>query len=348
MKGIKQLAEHLDISIGTVSRALNGKPDVNPATRKRVLEAAENFGYVPNQSGRSLRSGATNTIGFMIELSAGANAASDDFFMGVFDGVQAVLSRHELDLVILPCPAAQDPVDYIKRIVGRGLVDGLILSATMKNDARFDFLRNAGVPFIALGRSDSANDMRWIDLDIEGVARHAIDRLAAHGHKRIAAAVLADKINFGHLYLDSYQKALLSNGLPWDPGLVYWQQQIIDDGYSLAGRIAETDDPPTAIILSTEVLAPGLYRGLLERGIKPGEDIAIIGFRDNPRTRYLTPSLTCYSFSLGELGQALAETLLSGMPAHAQNYPGHAESRIWKMTFKPGESDDFTLAAEGV
>ena len=69
MKGIRQLAEHLDISIGTVSRALNGKPDVNEETRKRVLAAAEELGYVANQSGRSLRQGTTNVIGLMIESS---------------------------------------------------------------------------------------------------------------------------------------------------------------------------------------------------------------------------------------------------------------------------------------
>ena len=78
MRGIRRLAQHLDISIGTVSRALNGRPDVNEVTRKRVLEAAEEFGYVPNQSGRSLRQGTSNTIGFMIELNAetAANSAS--------------------------------------------------------------------------------------------------------------------------------------------------------------------------------------------------------------------------------------------------------------------------------
>ncbi|MGO7580679.1 LacI family DNA-binding transcriptional regulator, partial [Rhizobium ruizarguesonis] len=78
-KGIRQLAEHLDISIGTVSRALNGKPDGNDETRRRVLAAAEELGYVANQSVRSLRQGMTNVIGLMLEVSWRIPFMFDDF-----------------------------------------------------------------------------------------------------------------------------------------------------------------------------------------------------------------------------------------------------------------------------
>lgn len=344
MKGIKQLARHLDISIGTVSRALNGKPDVNPETRRRVLEAAETFGYAPNQSGRSLRQGTTNAIGFMIELSADANASSDDFFMGVFEGVQTVLSRHKLDLVVFPCPADQSPVEYLQRIVGRRLVDAMIISATFRTDARVEFLKKAGIPFIALGRSDSGEDLRWIDLDFEGVANRSVDRLVAHGHKRIAIAIPADDINLGHVFHRAYREALERNGIAYDPALVYRQERVVEGGHILASRIAATEIPPTAIVLSTEVLAPSLYRGLEEHGMRPGKDIAVIGFRDNPRARYLTPPLTCHSFSLQALGESVAETLLADMPAFSGFYPGQATNKIWPLSFVPGKSDDFILS----
>lgn len=344
MKGIKQLARHLDISIGTVSRALNGKPDVNPETRKRVLEAAEAFGYAPNQSGRSLRQGTTNAVGFMIELSADANASSDDFFMGVFDGVQTVLSRHKLDLVVFPCPADQQPVEYLQRIVGRRLVDAMIISATLRTDARIEFLKKAGIPFIALGRSESGDDLRWIDLDFEGVASRSVDRLVSRGHRRIAIAIPADDINLGHVFHDAYRQALARHGIAYDPALVYRQERIVEGGHVLASRIAATKNPPTAIMLSTEVLAPSLYKGLEDHGMAPGRDIAVVGFRDNPRARYLTPSLTCHSFSLNALGEAVAETLLAGMPAYAKYYPGQATNKIWPLELVPGESDEFILA----
>jgi DNA-binding LacI/PurR family transcriptional regulator len=343
MKGIKQLARHLDISIGTVSRALNGKPDVNPETRKRVMAAAQAYGYAPNQSGRSLRQGTTNAVGFMIELSADANASSDDFFMGVFDGVQTVLSRHKLDLVVFPCPADQKPVEYLQRIVGRRLVDAMIISATFRHDARIEFLKKAEIPFVALGRSETGEDLRWIDLDFEGVASHSIDRLVGLGHRRIGVAVPAADINLGHVFHQSYHAALERHGLHYDPDLVFLQERIVEGGHDIAARIAAMNDRPTAIILSNDALAPSLYQGLENLGMTPGKDIAIIGFRDNPRTRYLNPSLTCHSFSLAELGGALAETLLAGMPAYANLYPDQANNKIWPLAFMPGESDAFSL-----
>ena len=107
--GIRQLAAHLDVSIGTVSRALNGRLDVNPETRQRVLEAAETLGYVANQSGRSLRQGTTNAVGFVMETGADTTAHGDTFFMLVFDGMQGVFRQHALDLVVMLCSSEDDP-----------------------------------------------------------------------------------------------------------------------------------------------------------------------------------------------------------------------------------------------
>ena len=133
---------------------------------------------MPNQSGRSLRQGTTNAVGFMIELNP-ETASSDNFFMGVFDGVQSVLMRHGLDLIVLPCPTGEDPVPYLRRFVARGAVDAMILSATQRIDPRIELLQSAGLPFLTLGRSTSGNGYAWIDLDFEGVVNQSIDRCRA-------------------------------------------------------------------------------------------------------------------------------------------------------------------------
>ena len=99
MVGIKDLAQHLNVSIATGSRALNGKIDVNADTRERVLKAAPELGYVANQSGRSLRRGMTGAIGFVVQTGPNFNVQGDNFFTSVFDGVQTVLNRHHLDLM---------------------------------------------------------------------------------------------------------------------------------------------------------------------------------------------------------------------------------------------------------
>jgi DNA-binding LacI/PurR family transcriptional regulator len=343
MTGIKLLARHLDLSIGTVSRALNGKPDVNPETRKRVLEAAASLGYVPNQSGRSLRQGTSNAIGFVIELSEETNAASEDFFMGVFDGVQSVFLRHKLDLVVFPCSTKSNPVDYLQRIVARGLVDALILSATRLKDRRIEFLKKTGTRFLTLGRSVAHPDTRWIDLDFESVAIKSVDRLVAHGHKRIAAIIPEDDINFANVFCEGFIETLGRHGLPYDPSLIIRHSPMLNSGDTLASKILTLAERPTAVVMLSEWIASSLYQGLKNRGVVPGKDIAIIGFRQSPRSSYLTPSLTSFSFPLFNLGQSIAETLLAGMPAYAQYYPGQDHNKLFPMDLVAGMSDDFTV-----
>lgn len=339
MKGIRQLAERLNISIGTVSRALNGRPDVNEETRKRVLEAAAELGYVPNQSGRSLRQGTTNAIGLMMESGVDSAGNGDNFFLGVFEGVQHVLSRHHLDLIVLPCPTDEDPVLYLQRMVTRRMVDALIISATRRKDARIDLLNSAHIPFIALGRSGSTGPHPWIDLDFEGVAATAVDRLVEMGHRRIAVGLPSNDINLGFVFFESYKAALERHGIPFDPELVIRAMSSEQGGYHIGHDILAMKQRPTAIVLIYELMAVGLYRRFNEAGIQPGRDIAVIGFRESPQSRFLSPTLTCFRISLRDLGVSLGESLLASMPAYAEIYPQGIVHKIWPMQLVEGDSD---------
>jgi DNA-binding LacI/PurR family transcriptional regulator len=346
MKGIRELAEHLNVSIGTVSRALNGRPDVNPETRKRVLDAAAELGYVPNQSGRSLRRGTTNAVGFMIE-SGNAADNGDNFFLGVIDGVQSVLSRHHLDLVVLPCPTDEDPAQYLQRIVARRLVDALIISATHRKDARIEFLSKARIPFIALGRSGTKGTYPWLDLDFEGVVNRAVDRLVVAGHRRIAVGVPSNDINLGFVYLDGYKAALARHGMDFEPSLVIRAASSEQGGYQIAHELIAMSERPTAVVLIYEQMAIGLYRRLNEEGLRPGREIAVVGFRESPLSRFLSPTLTSFRLSLRDLGVALGESLLASMPAYAEIYPQGLVQRVWPMELVPGESDASAAAVVG-
>jgi DNA-binding LacI/PurR family transcriptional regulator len=340
MVGIKRLAEHLNVSIGTVSRALNGRPDVNDETRKRVLEAAAELGYVANQSGRNLRQGNTNAIGFVIESGVDTAGNSDNFFLGVFAGVQHVLGRHHLDLVVLPCPGDEDPTQYLQRMVARRAVDAMIISATHRVDARIDILTKARIPFITLGRSTTGVDYPWVDLDFEGVANRAIDRLVAHGHRRIAVGLPSNDINLGFIFLDGIKGALKRHKIKFDPSLTIRAASSEQGGYQIAHEVLAMKEPPTAIVLIYELMAIGVYRRLNEAGLVPGRDMAVIGFRESPLARFLSPALTCFRMSLRDLGIGLAECLLAAMPTYAEFYPHGIVHKIWPLELVAGESDE--------
>jgi DNA-binding LacI/PurR family transcriptional regulator len=341
MRGIARLAQELGISTGTVSRALNGKQDVNEETRRKVLEAARRLGYAPNQAARSLAQGTTRSVGFVIDLDPESAAASDYFFMGVFDGVQSVLSQHGLDLLVLPCPTDQDPFAYLQRIVARGVVDGMILSGTKRVDPRIDHLIAAGVPFVTLGRSSSGRDYSWIDLDFEGVVEVAMERFFALGHTRIALTVPHGEVNFGSIFRDAYQAALTSRGIPFDPALVFETRRSEQAGYDIVDPLLALGNAPTAVLLMYEVSAIGVYRRLAELGLRPGRDLAVIGFRDEPTVRFLTPSVTCFGMSRQELGVTVGEALLGQLPGFAGRYPGGVVQTRTPLTLRPGESDRY-------
>jgi DNA-binding LacI/PurR family transcriptional regulator len=343
MNGIKQLAKQLNISIATVSKALNGRRDVNETTRSRVLAAAARLGYVPNQSGRSLRQGSTNAVGFMIEFSKEAAANSDNFFMGLVEGAQSVLARHDLDLVVLPYSTPADSYAQLQRIVARRLVDALIISGTQKSDPRIEFLSRAQIPFIALGRSDSGGAHPWIDLDFEGVADVAVDRLVERGHRRIAVALPANESNLGHVFLTACRRALKRNGIRFDKRYVFRGKSSEAGGYQIGSDLLALAERPTAILLVYELLAIGLYRRLNEGGLTPGRDLAVIGFREGPQARFLSPTLTCFRISLHDLGVTLGESLLAALPAHQTIFPAGIVQKIWPLELVAGESDDFLV-----
>lgn len=340
MKGIKRLAQHLDISIGTVSRALNGKPDVSEQTRQRVLDAAAALGYVPNQAGRALRKGTTGVVGFMMQTGAEITGEGDVFFMSVFDGVQAVFARHQLDLVALLCSSEEDPDAYLRRIVARGFADALIISATKRHDKRIEFLAGRNIPFIALGRSLTDANHPWLDLDFEGMAEIGVNRLVARGYRRIGIFSPIDDINLGFAFTQAYREALARHGIAFDPDLVFRAFPNERGGHQIARDIAAMPDDkrPTAFLFTNEMMTVGLYNGLYAAGLSPGKNFALIG-RDSPQAHYLVPKLTCFRLSLRDLGISLAEALLATMPDYAQAYPLGTVRRIIPLELVEGESD---------
>ncbi|WP_370677000.1 LacI family DNA-binding transcriptional regulator [Pleomorphomonas sp. PLEO] len=339
MRGIAHLARELGVSTATVSRALNGNPNVNADTREKVLEAAQRLGYAANQAARSLAQGVTRAVGFMIELDQESTASTDYFFMGVVEGMQAVLAAHGLDLLVLPCAKSQDNFTFLQRFVSRGAVDGMILAETRRIDRRIDLLQSSGIPFVTLGRSDSGSGHSWIDLDFEGAMATAVDRLVQHGHRRIAVTIPSGDANYGAIFAQSYRDNLARHGLEPDETLVFPTHRREDDGDAVVDSMLDRPDPATAIILFYEVTAIGIYRRLAERGLRPGRDLSVIGLRGEDSVRFLTPQVTCFHLSLQDLGTAAARAMLAQIPLTAGAFSSGIVQCRMPLSLVPGESD---------
>ena len=331
---IRDLAKHLNISIGTVSRALNGRPYVDPDTRARVLAAAAEFGYTPSFAGRSLREGTTGMVAFMLPTRE-AILVADTIFMVVIEGLRRFFLGQKLDLLILLAEPDSADFSYLRRVADRGLVDGVIIADIQVQDPRIDYLMQKKLPFVAYGRSQTQESYSWIDFDMEGVARIAVERLVRQGHRRIALATLATDVNYGSLTEIEYRETLVRLGLGVDENMIVRVEPNEQGGYVVGDRWLQMEPRPTAILLANELMAIGLYKRLAEAGLAAGRDVAVLAIIEEPLARLLRPQVTRFSTDLQGLGFRLGEALLQAM--RESDKPPVQE--LWPMYLTVGDSD---------
>jgi DNA-binding LacI/PurR family transcriptional regulator len=336
---IRDLARHLNISIGTVSRALNGRKDVNPETRRRVIEAAAKLNYAPNQSGRSLRRGTTHAVAFLLQPHPGDNQYGEPFFVPLLKGVQSRLATHGLELIAV-VDEQGDNHERLRRIVEARWADAVLLAWTRHVDHRIEYLARAGFPFATLGRSRSGgNGYPTLDLDFVRAAQDAVDRLVKFGHRRIGIVSPSPDLNFVHLFRRGFRAALKRHGLPFEEDLIAAGEVNQDGGYAATRRIMARSDRPHALIFHNDVMALGGNRALSDLGLKAGRDVAVLVVVASPLVEYLTPTLTGFSVDLEPLGRRLADILLASMARHGGPDGPRIVHEVWPLALTPRESD---------
>ena len=325
--GIRDLARHLDISIGTVSRALNDRADVNPLTRQRVREAAAKLGYSPNQSGRSLRRGRTDLVA-MIVPSGSDNTLINTVFLSVLDGLKRRLGEHGLDLAIFLESGSDDRLGPLRRVTERGLADALIIADTEGVDPRVDYLGKLAKPFVAFGRTRTSARHAWVDPDFEAAVEGAVERLVALGHRRIGLALPDLRRNYLDLVATGYRRAMRTRGLPVDDRWDVRRPSGERGGLDAADALLAADPRPTAVLVSESMHAVALYRRLNEVGLRPGRDISILGLLPEARAQYLIPTLTTYQTNWTEIGKRLADAVTSEIAAAAADRAAGRRDRL--------------------
>jgi DNA-binding LacI/PurR family transcriptional regulator len=336
---IRELARRLNVSIGTVSRALNGRADVSAETRRRVLEAATKLNYSPNQSGRSLRKGTTHAIAFLLQPHPGDHQYGEPFFVPFMKGLQAGLAARGLELIMVMDRPGGEP-ERLRRVVEARWADAIILAWTRRHDPRIEYLTEVGFPFATLGRSLSGGTgYPSLDLDFVRAGEESVVRLATRGHRRIAVVGPTPELNFAHLFRRGYRQGLRRAGLAFDPALLATGEVNEAGGYAAALSLMTDPNPPTAILFNNDALAFGGCRALGELRLQPGRDVAVIVIVDSPLCGYLSPALTGFSVKLEPLGRRLAEMLLAAMPRYATFDGPRVLREVWPLALTPRESD---------
>ena len=166
-----------------------------------------------------------------------------------------------------------------------------------------------------------------------------MDRLASRGHTRIAAVRPSHNLNFGYLFMAGYRKALKRHGIDFDPELTAAGLINESGGYAVTPDLMRAKKPPTAIIFNNDAMALGGCRALVEMGLEPGKDVAVVVIVDTALCRYYSPPLTAFRPALEPLGRRMGEMLLAFMPAFAGPEGTKIIREIWPLELVVRDSD---------
>ncbi|GAB3260474.1 helix-turn-helix transcriptional regulator [Chitinimonas naiadis] len=276
---LKALSQTLNLSMTTVSRALNGYSDVSEKTRERVIAAARTLGYQPNPVARSLAMGRANAIGIVHPLEHGDVA--DPRFLEVVAGLTEGLAPANIDLLIASA-THRGELDTYDRLVHGKRVDGFILARTLCQDERIDYLRQAGIPFLAYGRSAQCEQYPWFDFDNEAGTVLAVERLLELGHRQIGYIHASLQYNFAHQRYAGFERSLRQHGLPLQPQWRLSAGLARSSGHAAMTALLDLAERPSAVIVDNNLAGEGAIRALLDRGIALGRELSVIVYDGIP------------------------------------------------------------------
>src|SRR4030043_956385 len=216
---IREIAKKLGLSIGAVSRALDGYPDISDETRQRVILAAKEMGYVPNQAARQLRRKKADAVGYI--LPANTPRFADPFFSEFIAGLGDETAQHPFDLLISIAPPGEEPEKHIYQswVQGRK-VDGLILTHLHLHDWRVQYPTQQGVSFTALENTLDGFDFARVEVNRQGGMVELVNHLVEHGFRRVAYLGGASELKIQADQYDGYRQGLERANIPYDPKLV--------------------------------------------------------------------------------------------------------------------------------
>jgi len=304
---MKDIAREAGVSINTVSRALNGKPDVNEDTKKRILEIADRLNYVPNFLAKGLVTKNTRTIGVIVSDNA------NPFFARMIKGIEDYARSRGYNIILCNTDERYEKEEEAVRLLREKRVDGLLITLTPAQKERTDILelKRTGVPFVLLNRHMDDIMTDYVINDNVYGAYLAVSHLAKLGHKRIGYISGPSQISSVRERLEGYRKALFENNIEFDNSLVKGSNLKMEGGYRLMKEFLELENRPTAVFTYSDFLAIGALKALKEAKLQVPKDIALVGYDDIEFSSLLEVPLTTVHQPRYRIGEEGAKILIN-------------------------------------
>jgi LacI family transcriptional regulator len=303
---IKDVAAKAGVSVATISRVLNGKGPVRPATNRLVLATAKALHYVPHAAARSLSTRTTHTIGLLLPDLHG------EFFSEVIRGIDGAARRRGYHLLVSGFHSDRTEMTAMLDAVS-GRVDGIIVMAPDRQ-ALMSADEVARMPVVRL--NSGQGHATSINVDNFGGASAMVRHLTSSGRRRIAFICGPPRNADAAERQRGYRSAMRAGGLT--------PQEVAGDfteegGYRAVKEVLRQNPRPDAIFAANDSMAIGALRALRESGLRVPEEMALTGFDDIPIARYVTPALTTVNVAIAELGRRAFEMLLDEINGRSSN-----------------------------
>lgn len=326
---LKEIAKMLNLSVSTVSRALQNSKHIGSATTERVKEVAKELGYEPNQTALFLKSGRTLTLGVILPH------LSEAFFSEAISGIEDYASEHNYNVLM---GQSHDEVDREKKIVEamkNHRVDGLIVSIAKntKDFSHFDMLKKYNIPVVFFDRIPEKQDVHFVTCKMETGMFEAVDFLVKRGHKRIALVngprvLLATKER-----MEGYQSSLKLLGIKVNPKYVVHSDLSPESSCRAMQQLLTLKPGPTAVITFNDYVALDAMQYARKMNIRINQDISFVSFANLPVCNYLeNPPLASVEQFPYRQGQCATEMLLDILTSQKN---GSASMKFNKIILEP-------------
>ncbi|MEV4515852.1 LacI family DNA-binding transcriptional regulator [Dactylosporangium sp. NPDC049525] len=310
---LDEVASRAGVGRGTVSRVVNGSPQVSPEARAAVQKAIDELGYVPNRAARALVTQRTDSVALVVSESE-ERVFGEPFFAGIVRGVSSALADTQLQLWLA---MAQSPAERqrVEHHLTNQHVDGVMLLSLHDADPLPSLLERRGLPVVLGGRParmlTSDTDVAFVDADNEGGARLAVGHLLDRNRRRIAAIAGPQDMAAGVSRLAGYREAIERSGTPVDETLIAYGDFSEASGeraiHELLARNADID----AVFAASDLMAVGALRALRELGRRVPDDVSLVGFDDVAIARQTDPPLTTVHQPVEAMGREMVRLLLA-------------------------------------
>lgn len=308
---IKDVAALVGVSPSTVSRTCKDHPSISRETKEKVRRAMAQLGYEPNFQASNLASQNSKTIGVILPPSA-KETYENPFYLEMIRGISQFCNGRQYMSTIVTGQNSEEILDAIRTMVRSGQVDGFILLYSKEDDAIIDYLYDEGILYVLIGKAQQfANQTVYIDNDNVLAGQEATEYLYSLGHRKIAYLGTGSNKLFSVDRKTGYQMALLQHDLPVEKRYVIEAEEVFLDECEPLIRLLQSEDRPTAMVVSDDILALSLERVCMQCGISIPTDLSIISFNDSLFAKLTFPPLTSIDVNACQLGIEAASQLIN-------------------------------------